>query len=82
MSTDSSSADLQTLRARMLALSTGLLSDALGKTGAMDHGIRGRSANSSMARPAFTVRVHTADVLMVGKAVSGYGISNALFGKR
>ena len=54
----------------MLALSTGLLSDALGKTGAMDHGIQCRSANCSMAGPSFTVRVHTADILMVGKAVS------------
>lgn len=62
--------DSRTIRARLLALSTGLLSDALGKTSAMDHGIQCRSANCSMAGPAFTVRVHTADILMVGKAVS------------
>lgn len=63
-------ADLQAVRARLLGLSTGLVSDALGKTGAMDHGIQGRSAVSRMAGPAFTVRVHTADILMVGQAVS------------
>ena len=62
--------DSRAIRARLLALSTGLLSDALGKTSAMDHGIQCRSANCSMAGPAFTVRVHTADILMVGKAVS------------
>lgn len=62
--------DWRAIRARLLALSTGLLSDALGKTGAMDHGIQCRSANCSMAGPSFTVRVHTADILMVGKAVS------------
>lgn len=62
--------DSRTIRARLLALSTGLLSDALGKTSAMDHGIQCRSANCSMAGPAFTARVHTADILMVGKAVS------------
>lgn len=62
--------DSRAIRARLLALSTGLLSDALGKTNSMDHGIRCRSANCSMAGPAFTVRVHTADILMVGKAVS------------
>ena len=62
--------DSRAVRARLLALSTGLLSDALGKTSAMDHGIQCRSANHSMAGPAFTVRVHTADILMVGKAAS------------
>lgn len=62
--------DSRAIRARLLALSTGLLSDALGKTNSMDHGIQCRSANCSMAGPAFTVRVHTADILMVGKAVS------------
>ncbi len=58
------------VRERFLALSTGLVSDALGKAGAMDHGIQCRSAHSAMAGPAFTVRVHSADILMVGKAVS------------
>lgn len=55
----------------MLTRSTGLLSEPLERPAPWITGIRGRSANSSMARPAFTVRVHTADVLMVGKAVSG-----------
>lgn len=58
------------VRSRLLALSTGLLSDAQGKTSAMDHGIQGHSATKAMAGRAFTVRVHTADILMVGKAVS------------
>lgn len=70
MSTDSTNENLQAIRTRLLALSTGLLSDALGKTNAMDHGIQRRSAVCAMAGPAFTVRVHTADILMVGKAVS------------
>lgn len=51
-------------------LETSALSDALGKTCAMDHGIRCWSANSRMAGPAYTVRVHTADILMVSKALS------------
>ena len=67
---DATVPDSRAIRARLLALSTGLLSDALGKTSAMDHGIQCRSANCLMAGPAFTVRVHTADILMVGKAVS------------
>ncbi len=49
---------------------TAAISDALGKTGAMDHEIKCRSANPRMAGKAFTVRIHTADILMVGKAVS------------
>lgn len=58
------------LRKRLLALRTAPLSDALGKTGAMDHDMKCVSANCRMAGPAATVRVHTADILMVGKAVS------------
>ncbi len=46
------------------------VSDALGKTGAMDHEMRPRSANPRLAGPAFTVQVHTADLLMVAKALS------------
>ena len=53
-----------------MKLGAGPISDALGKTGAMDHEIRPRSANPRMAGPAFTVRVHTADILMVSKALS------------
>jgi 4-hydroxy-4-methyl-2-oxoglutarate aldolase len=49
---------------------TSLLSDALGKGGAMDHDMRCVSANCRMAGPAVTVRVHTADILMVGIALS------------
>jgi RraA family protein len=55
---------------RLIALGSGALSDALGKTGAMDHDMHCRSANARMAGPAFTVRIHTADILMVGKALS------------
>ena len=58
------------VRERFLALSTGLVSDALGKSGAMDHGIKCRSARAATAGPAYTVRVHAGDILMVGKAVS------------
>jgi RraA family protein len=54
----------------MLALKAALLSDALGKTGAMDHDMKCFSANCRMAGPAATLRVHTADILMVGKALS------------
>jgi RraA family protein len=59
-----------TIRKRLLALRPALLSDALGKAGAMDHDMRCWSANCRMAGPAFTLRVHTADILMVGKALS------------
>lgn len=52
------------------AIRTSLLSDALGKGGAMDHDMRCLSANCRMAGPAVTVRVHTADILMVGIALS------------
>jgi RraA family protein len=53
-----------------MALRPALLSDALGKAGAMDHDMRCWSANCRMAGPATTLRVHTADILMVGKALS------------
>lgn len=49
---------------------TSLLSDALGKGGAMDHDMQCRSASCRMAGPAVTVRVHTADILMVGITLS------------
>ena len=52
------------------AIRTSLLSDSLGKGGAMDHDMRCLSANCRMAGPAVTVRVHTADILMVGIALS------------
>ena len=59
-----------TLERRLRALRPALLSDALGKSGAMHHDMRCWSANSNLAGPAFTLRVHTADILMVGKALS------------
>jgi regulator of RNase E activity RraA len=49
---------------------TAALSDALGKCGAMNHEVQCVSANPRMAGPACTVRVHTADILMIGKALS------------
>jgi RraA family protein len=55
---------------RLRTLGTATLSDALGKCGAMDHQMRCRSANPLMAGPAFTVRVHTADILMISKALA------------
>ena len=58
------------IRKRLLALRPALLSDAMGKAGCMDHDMRCWSANCRMAGPAFTLRVHTADILMVGKALS------------
>jgi RraA family protein len=64
------SSTISAQRKRLLALKTALLSDALGKSGAMDHDIKCMSANCRMAGPAVTLRVHTADILMVGKAVS------------
>src|SRR3954469_24058881 len=60
----------RSVRQRLVALRPALLSDALGKSGGMDHYLRCFSANCRMAGPAFTVRVHTADILMVGKALS------------
>ncbi|MBM3784283.1 MAG: RraA family protein [Acidobacteria bacterium] len=59
-----------TPRARLLKYGAGPVSDALGKGGAMDHEMRPWSLNSRMAGPAFTVQVHTADILMVSKALA------------
>jgi 3-hexulose-6-phosphate synthase/6-phospho-3-hexuloisomerase len=55
---------------QLISLGAAALSDALGKSGALDHDMRCLSANPRMAGPAFTVRVHTADFLMVAKALS------------
>jgi RraA family protein len=55
---------------KLRTIRTSLLSDALGKSGAMDHDMRCLSANCRMAGPAFTVRIHPADILMVGIALS------------
>ena len=57
-------------RERLLKLGTGPVSDALDKGGAMDHEMRPWSANARMAGPAFTVQLHTADILMVSKALA------------
>ncbi|MFN0169891.1 MAG: RraA family protein [Bryobacteraceae bacterium] len=54
---------------RLLRLGAAALSDALGKTGAMDHDMKCVSSKPAMAGPAFTVRVHTADILMVAHAL-------------
>jgi RraA family protein len=62
----------------LLRLSTALLSDALGKTGAMDHDMKCMSANSRMAGPASTLKVHPADILMVAKALSQCGPGQVL----
>lgn len=58
------------IRRRLIQLRTAILSDSLGKSGAMDHGMRCFSARCRMAGPAATLRVHTADLLMVAQAVS------------
>ena len=55
---------------RLMKCGTGPVSDALGKGGAMDHGMRPWSGNVKMAGPAYTVQVHTADILMVSKALA------------
>ena len=54
---------------RLVRPGTAALSDAMGKIGAMHHDMQCRSANAAMAGPAFTVRVHTADILMVSQAL-------------
>lgn len=62
--------NLAATRKKLLALKTALLSDVLGKGGAMDHDMKCLSGQCRMAGPAFTLRVHPADILMVGQAVS------------
>ncbi len=68
----------RSVRQRLLSLRPALLSDALGKSGAMAHYLQSFSANCRMAGPAFTARVHTADILMVGKALSECPAGNVL----
>jgi len=58
------------VRERLMKIGSATVSDALGKCGAMDHTMRPWSANARMAGPAFTVQVHTADILMVSKAAA------------
>jgi regulator of RNase E activity RraA len=55
---------------RLRNLRPALVSDALGKTGAMYHDMRCWSANPKLVGRAFTVRIHVADILMVGKGLS------------
>lgn len=55
---------------QIVRLGAAAISDALGKRGAMDHDMQCRSANPAMAGPAFTVRVHTADILMISQALT------------
>jgi RraA family protein len=57
-------------RERLLKYGAGPVSDALDKGGAMDHQMRPWSAQPKMAGPAYTVQVHTADILMVSKALA------------
>ena len=57
-------------RERLMKFGTGPVSDALDKGGAMGNEIRPWSASARMAGPAFTVQVHTADILMVAKALA------------
>lgn len=68
----------QRLGKELKMLRTSLLSDALGKGSAMDHDMRCMSANCRMAGPAVTVRIHTADILMVGIALAQCGKGNVL----
>lgn len=58
------------IAARLRKVGAATLSDAMGKCGAMDHLMQCRSANPLMAGRAFTVRVHTADILMIAKALA------------
>src|SRR5687767_2693865 len=68
----------KTTARQLISLGTAALSDASGKSGALDHEMRCLSANARMAGPAFTVRVHTADILMVAKALSDCGKGEVL----
>lgn len=67
---EGSGRSMAAVRDQLLRLSTALVSDALGKIGAMDHGMTCYSKCCRMAGPAATVQVHTADILMVGKGLS------------
>jgi len=62
--------NLTPIRRKLMKAGTAILSDAMGKTGAMDHDMRCWSARCRMAGMAFTAKVHPADILMVGIALS------------
>ena len=66
-----STLSLSQVRRKLVTAGTAILSDAMGKTGAMDHDMRCWSAQCRMAGMAFTAKVHPADILMVGIALSG-----------
>lgn len=55
---------------RLIRLGAATLSDAIGKSGGMDHDMKSLSANPKMAGPAYTVRVHTADILAIAQALA------------
>ncbi len=55
---------------QIVRLGAAAISDALGKRGAMDHDMQCHSAKAAMAGPAFTVQVHTADILMISQALT------------
>lgn len=61
---------LTQIRRKLMKAGTAILSDAMRKTGAMDHDMRCWSARCRMAGRAFTAKVHPADILMVGIALS------------
>ena len=61
-----------------VSVGTAALSDAMDKSGAMDHSMRCMSGNARMAGEAFTVRIHTADILMVAQALSECGKGDVL----
>ncbi len=63
---------------RMMRPGAAALSDAMSKSGAMHHDMQCRSALASMAGPAFTVRVHSADILMVTPALEQCRASHVL----
>lgn len=66
------------VRTQLMSFGSAVLSDALGKSGAMRHDMRCMSRNARMSGQAFTVRVHTADILMVSKALSECGKESVL----
>ena len=62
----------------LMSVGTATLSDALDKSGAMDHGFALCRPMPRMAGEAFTVRIHTADILMVAQALSECGKGDVL----
>lgn len=75
---NSSPLNLRQVRRKLMTAGTAILSDAMGKTGAMDHDMRCWSARCRMAGKAFPAKVHPADILMVGIALSKCPKDNVL----